>query len=323
VGMLIDLERRRRDQQVHRQALAAQLQAVLDAVPVGVLITADDQLEVVSQHAGEMLGYEVLALQGQHPRTLYAGEQEYETLREQVQEEFAAHGFFRGDVCFRRKDGGTVWARVLGRVLNVEGERTGTVWVLEDMTVEHEALRQQGWVALLDPLTMLLNRQAFELRLEELLRSQDRGRHGDADMGVVLFLDLDHFTGLNALAGHDAGDDALRHVARLIEAQVRHLGYVGRLGGDEFGVLLPGCTPTRGQAVAEHLCAGLRAWTPQYGGHSFTMAASVGMVVLRPGLDTVGDVLHAADMACYEAKRSGRNRVAWHSPSDREQVKSA
>ena len=316
VGALIDLERRRKDQHVHRLTLAAQFEAVLHAVPVGVLITVEERLEVANPHACEMLGYGVEALQGQHVRMLYAGLTEYEALHQQVRHEFAVHGFYRGEVCFRRRDGGTVWARVLGRTLNVEGERAGTVWVLEDMTVAREALRQQGWVALYDPLTMLLNRQAFEQRLEALLQDPERRLQEGSEVGVVLFLDLDHFTGLNALAGHDAGDDALRHVARIIDAQVRQLGYAGRLGGDEFGVLLPGCSPARAQAVAEQLRAALQDWEPHYGGQSFTMAASIGLVVLRPGLETVADVLHAADMACYEAKRAGRNRVAWHLPSE-------
>lgn len=313
VNVLIDLERRRKDQHLGRMALAEQFQLVIDTVPVGVLITAGEQLKVVNRRAEEMLGYRAQALQGEPVRVLFASGQEYEAMQQQLREEFAAHGFFHGELSFRRQDGSTVWARVKGHSLHTEAARTDTVWILEDMTVAREALRQQGWVALYDPLTMLLNRQAFEQRLAEVLQNQRRACDGD-DKGVVLFLDLDHFTGLNALAGHDAGDDALRHVARLIDAQVRQLGYVGRLGGDEFGVLLPGCAPARGLAVAERLCAELQAWAPQYEGHSFTMGASIGIVVLTPHLKTVGQVLHAADMACYEAKRAGRNRVAWHSP---------
>jgi diguanylate cyclase (GGDEF)-like protein len=126
---------------------------------------------------------------------------------------------------------------------------------------------------------------------------------------VVLFLDLDHFTVINDIAGHDAGDDVLRHVARLLESQVRQIGWAARLGGDEFAVVLPGCALARGQAVAEQLRASVQGWEPSYQGRSFTLGVSIGLVVLDASLQDVPSVLYAADMACYDAKRAGRNRV--------------
>ncbi|HAU58692.1 MAG TPA: sensor domain-containing diguanylate cyclase, partial [Comamonadaceae bacterium] len=131
---------------------------------------------------------------------------------------------------------------------------------------------------------------------------------GEGD-GVMLFLDLDYFTVVNDVAGHDAGDDVLRHVARLLESQVRQIGWAARLGGDEFAVVLPGCTSAHGLAVAEQLRAAIQAWEPVYQGRSFILGVSIGMVVLEPGLHDVAGVLHAADMACYDAKRAGRNQV--------------
>ena len=126
---------------------------------------------------------------------------------------------------------------------------------------------------------------------------------------MVLFLDLDHFTVVNDIAGHDAGDDVLRHVARLLASHVRQIGWAARLGGDEFAVVLPGCALARGQAVAEQLRAAVHAWEPSYQGRSYTLGVSIGLVVLDASLQDVPSVLYAADMACYDAKRAGRNRV--------------
>jgi diguanylate cyclase (GGDEF)-like protein len=173
---------------------------------------------------------------------------------------------------------------------------------------------ERTWARTHDLLTQLYNRAAFDERLGLLLAERSawpRGRRaggGEGD-GVVLFLDLDHFTVINDIAGHDAGDDVLRHVARLLESQVRHIGWAARLGGDEFAVVLPGCALARGQAVAEQLRASVQGWEPSYQGRSFTLGVSIGLVVLDASLQDVPSVLYAADMACYDAKRAGRNRV--------------
>ncbi|QLA81031.1 diguanylate cyclase [Acidovorax sp. JMULE5] len=303
-------------QQQHKATLDGQFQAVLDSASVGIVISRHGILEVVSRQACLMLGYTEGELQGHPARTLYANDAEYGRIGERVQAEFAAHGAFDGDVCFMRKDGTPVWARVQGRGVRPDEMAGGTVWILEDITAAREAQMQQAWERTHDALTQLYNRNAFDERLGLLLAERSmRPRAPDADSseaagdGVVLFLDLDHFTVVNDIAGHDAGDDVLRHVARLLESQVRQIGWAARLGGDEFAVVLPGCALARGQAVAEQLRASVQAWEPSYQGRSFTLGVSIGLVVLDASLQDVPSVLYAADMACYDAKRAGRNRV--------------
>ncbi|GKS94386.1 diguanylate cyclase [Acidovorax sp. SUPP2825] len=296
--------------------LRGQLQSILDHAPTGIIITRGENLQVVSLQAGRMLGYEPAQLQGRLARALYVSDAEYEHLKRRVRAEFSAHGTFDGDVCFLRQDGSAVWARVLGRSVRDALGDAGTVWMLEDLTAAREARRRENWAGGLDALTQLANRDAFSQRLHALLadraaRPDTVQAHpgGEVGEGVVLFLDLDHFTVVNAIAGHDAGDDVLRHVGRLIETQVRSVGWAARLGGDEFAVVLPGCPLGRGLAIAEQLCAAVRAWEPSYQGRSYTLGVSIGLVPLDSGVYDVTAVLHAADMACYEAKRAGRDRV--------------
>ena len=303
-------------QQRNQATLDGQFQAILDNASVGIVISRHGMLDVVGRQASLMLGYGAGELEGRPARTLHATDADYTRLGERVQAEFAAHGTFDGDVCFTRKDGTPVWARVQGRGVRPGEMDGGTVWILEDITAAREAQVQHAWEQTHDALTQLYNRAAFDERLGLLLTERSaRLRVLDAEgqelqgHGVVLFMDLDHFTVVNDIAGHDAGDDVLRHVARLLESQVRQIGWAARLGGDEFAVVLPGCALARGQAVAEQLRASVQSWEPSYQGRSFTLGVSIGLVVLDASLQDVASVLYAADMACYDAKRAGRNRV--------------
>lgn len=304
------------DQQLHRATLDGQFKAILENASVGIVISRNGLLEVVGRQAAVMLGYSAGELQGRPARVLYASDADYGRIGARVQAEFLAHGAFDADVCFNRKDGTPVWARVQGRAVQPHAMAGGTVWILEDITAAREAQAQHAWERTHDVLTRLYNRPAFDEKLALLLAERSaRPRHAVAQApgaggdGVVLFLDLDHFTLVNDVAGHDAGDDVLRHVARLLESHVRQIGWAARLGGDEFAVVLPGCAAARGQAVAEQLRAAVQAWEPSYQGRSFTLGVSIGLVVLDASLQDVPSVLYAADMACYDAKRAGRNRV--------------
>ncbi len=305
----------RNGQQLRDSALAGRLQAILDHAPVGIVITRAARLSMLGRQAAQMLGYTPDELQGRAVRTLYGSDEAYAQWKKRTRAAFAAHGAFDGDVCFTRKDGSPVWVRVQGRAADSPGMLAGTVWILEELTAVHEARRQRGRERLHDPVTGLPDRHAFEERLRGVLlgRPAVQGRGPDALCGVVMYLDLDHFTVVNDIAGHQAGDDVLEHVARLLEAQVRQAGWVARLGGDEFVVVMPACSVAHGLAVAEQLRAAVCAWEPVYGDRSFTLGVSVGLVPLTSELADVSAVLRAADMACYEAKRAGRNRVVLRS----------
>ena len=118
-----------------------------------------------------------------------------------------------------------------------KSELSGAVVVVRDVSEVRGIARQMSYQASHDALTGLVNRREFERRLEESLESA----HANAARHVLCYLDLDRFKVVNDTCGHMAGDSMLREVAALIKETVRDSDTVGRLGGDEFGLLLVGC----------------------------------------------------------------------------------
>jgi len=149
-----------------------------------------------------------------------------------------------------------------------------------------------------DPLTGLLNRRSFEKEAAQLI--------ADGRDFSVAFADLDHFKQLNDEHGHDAGDRALRNVARTMRDSLRPMDLVCRWGGEEFVILLPGCTTSEAVASMERMRARL-AWAGRDEGRP-EVTVSVGVAELEPG-ESLESVVARADEALLAAKAAGRDRV--------------
>ncbi len=302
--------------QVHSQTREKYFQAVLEHAPMGVVVMHSGRVEVAGRQACQMLGYQPEQLQGHRVRDLYLSNTDYFETGARMRASFAAHGTLTGDVRLKRKDGSPVWVRVQGRSVKMGAPDAGTVWMLEDLAASHAARQQNASDPLHDALTQLTNHAGCLQRMQGLL-AERRAAAGtsaedDAGCGAFLHLDLSHFAVINDAAGHGAGDDVLCYVARLLEAEVGQSGWVARLGGDTFGVALPRCSPAHAAMVAEQLCAAVQAWEPVYAGRSYLLEVSMGLVTLDAHLDSAAAVLHAADMACYNAKRARRNQALLH-----------
>ena len=156
--------------------------------------------------------------------------------------------------------------------------------------------------ALHDPLTELPNRSLF---VDRLRQAEQRAVRSGTAVGV-LFLDLDGFKTINDSLGHARGDELLIAVAARLSEALRAGDTAARLGGDEFSVLIDGLTDEREAVlVAQRMLDALRA-PVDLGGHVVTVRASIGVATARgPG----GDLLRDADLAMYQAKSQGRDRV--------------
>ncbi len=177
------------------------------------------------------------------------------------------------------------------------------LFLLEQLTTARETLRD---LAARDPLTGLWNRtSAINLLDAEILRAARQ----ETTVGVVM-VDLDYFKKINDGHGHLTGDHVLRQAAETMQNAVRPYDAVGRYGGEEFIVVLPGCDEINAVSHAERLRQALRGLSVSSPTGPINFTASFGVTVVGPDHPaTASEAIGAADVALYAAKRGGRDRV--------------
>jgi diguanylate cyclase (GGDEF)-like protein len=222
---------------------------------------------------------------------------------------------------------GTPWTLVLAvpaKVLYLPLERSGRIlpWLflgafaaaaalLAGVLVRgRESRRQLRVDAAIDGLTSVRNRRSAQAGLHRLL-DDDAARPGGV---AVLMIDADHFKQVNDRFGHAAGDEALRSVAATIRRCLRSCDIVGRWGGEEFLVALPGTDEAGAEAVAERIRLAVIEDVVDCDGQVVPLTVSIGLAVALPG-ESLASLVAAADTALYRAKDDGRNRVRINEPT--------
>ncbi|MGM0693412.1 MAG: diguanylate cyclase [Pseudomonadota bacterium] len=202
-------------------------------------------------------------------------------------------------------DGELLWLEVHANQVAIDGRIIGFVGTVKDITERYheEALRR--WEAEHDPLTGLLNRRGFERRLEEAMVEW----HKVETPSALMLFDLDHFKPINDEGGHALGDEMLRRIAQVAIREVRRSDHVARQGGDEFAVLLPGCTLCQAEHIAESLRQAVSEIVVVHQKREYLVTLSIGITALCKQDWDYRSVLARADAASYRAKAAGRNRV--------------
>ncbi|HEY0308623.1 MAG TPA: EAL domain-containing protein [Acidobacteriaceae bacterium] len=184
------------------------------------------------------------------------------------------------------------------------GEILGAVVVFHDVTALQSAQRNLEFHTNYDMLTSLPNRQQFQSTLKDVLERPDT-----PGQNAICFLALDRFKIINDTAGHGAGDLLLRTVGHLLTQYVHGPELVARLGGDEFAMILRDCTVEQAQATVTKMLEAIEGLHFHWEERIFRTSASAGLAMLTAGSDAA-DAMKQADLACYAAKRAGRNRIS-------------
>ncbi len=230
--------------------------------------------------------------------------------------------FRRWEVQRELRDGRSVWFALSGMPMrDAEGRVVGYRGVGRDITPRKAAEAAVHRLAFYDSLTGLTNRRAFQDRVQQAQAAAARA----GTWAALCFIDLDNFKDINDAYGHATGDAVLRETARRLQATVRAEDTIGRLGGDEFIVLLEDLPPDREQAAwrAQHVGEKIRAALEQpllIEELEVVATPSIGIALFAGDGESVDDILQRADMAMYESKAAGRNAVRFFDPALQERA---
>ena len=263
----------------------------------------------VVQHVGpgvrRVLGYEPHEIEGHTAEAYYPQSSDRDAFKAAI----ATHGEvadFSGQMV--RKDGRVIDISISSHALfDHNGEFAGVEGIYRDVTQRKNLERELQRLATTDMLTGMTNRRAF-LDLAE--RTYAQARRQGASM-CLLMLDLDHFKSVNDRFGHLEGDRVLVAFAQAVREQLRGSDTVGRLGGEEFCVLLPQTGTASATEVATRILEGTRAMRlATITGETFGITVSIGLATLNDPDQSLHHLLDRADQSLYSAKRSGRDRLA-------------
>lgn len=308
IGTLLDVTELRASQKQLNQAKIVfdnAQEAVVVSSPDGVIQAVNPAFErITGYRAQDAIGKKTnLLSSGRHSPAFFAAM--WTSLREE--------GHWAGEIWNRRRDGSLYveWLTIQ-TVYDDKREPLQYVALFSDIT-DRKRQEEAVWHrAYHDALTGLPNRSLFQDRLEHAITSTLRD---NCQLGL-LFIDLDHFKEVNDLQGHASGDDLLKQVAERLQASVRASDTVARLAGDEFMVLVEGVSD---RTIFSNLAGKIlkQLSTPFIlSGQTAEISASIGISIYPQDGQNVAALLHAADLAMYEAKRAGRNAYAFASAAE-------
>lgn len=281
------------------------LNTVLKCFPGGILIKDnDDRVVFVNPLWPRLLALPAAAaaLQGVHDRDLR------QLLGEETAAWFPPHG------PAARPEGGRSREVITaqGRYLEIDAvevlqdqQSLGSVWLIRDITERKQHELKLTELASTDTLTGLPNRRSFMQAIHALYQAAQRDR---SVTGVVMMLDIDRFKRVNDTYGHAIGDIVLQYVANLIQSSIRVTDVPGRYGGEEFVVLQPRTTLQDGLATAERIRQAMEDSCIDAEGQEIRITISIGVSLVSVAEHPEAALQHA-DLALYQAKNTGRNRV--------------
>jgi diguanylate cyclase (GGDEF)-like protein/PAS domain S-box-containing protein len=297
---------------VHVDAKLRQAAAVFDSTREGVVIVdMNSRIVGVNRAYSQITGYSEDEVLGRNPKLLNSGRQDsdyYQAMWASILET----GYWQGEVWNRRKNGEIFpqWLTI-STVYDSNNLPTHYVGVMTDISQLKHSEAQLDHLAHYDPLTGLPNRLLLQSRLVHALERAERHRQRVA----VLYIDIDRFKNINDSLGHPVGDELLQALASRMSGRLREDDTLGRLGGDEFLLILEDLDHAENVvSLAQALIRLLESAFTLPSGHKVYVGASIGISLFPEDGSTVTELIQHADVAMYQAKDLGRNTYSFYTP---------
>ena len=283
-----------------------QLQNLIDAAPIGMLITnINNEILMSNQYAHHKFNCSAEDLQLRQPLAFIAPHQ-----REKYLNVIADLGGTidanRVDVRVQPEQGAEFDAEIAFSPFMFDGQPAVTQAFL-DITERKKMERQLLELARLDPLTGIYNRRYFN---ELAGRYLEQARQAQADFSLLV-MDLDKFKSINDRFGHAGGDEVLKRFCTMVQSTLTEDAVLGRYGGEEFVLALPNMPQPLAYGLAQTICDGARQLDVCHEGQCIPLSVSVGLVSVQVSDHTLEGLLNEADKLLYCAKNQGRNRVVF------------
>ncbi len=275
---------------------------VMDATP---LDDGGPRIVYVNPAFERLMGYSAEEVIGQNPKILQ-GEGTDDKTRYKIRQAMRQHKGIRTEILNYDKQGNELWLDInLVPLYDEHGKLAYYAAIERDLTDHKRKQSRLEDMATTDSLTGLLNRQAFMQRADkEYVRTKKYSRPLSAVM-----IDVDHFKSINDQYGHSVGDEVLRAMSKICQLSLRGSDVLGRIGGEEFVLLLPDTPEASAIYVAERMREHLVMTPIDIDGMKLKITASFGVATMRENDINFTSLLERADVAMYDAKHGGRNQV--------------
>ncbi len=292
-----------------RQMLLRKLSSAVEHSGSMILITnMEQQIEYVNPRFTEIMGYSSSEIIGRSSDIVNKNVNN-PSVDLNIMENISLGKNWRGEVCFHTNSGQVFWSLLsISPVKNEENIITNWVYVGEDINAQKETQLQMEKLAFYDHLTGLANRRLFMDRLEQAIKSLKRNEKKLA----LFFIDLDFFKDINDALGHELGDLVLTTTSDRISQNIRTVDTLGRMGGDEFTLLLEEIEQDVDvREIADKILNSINK-PIMSNGKILNVSASIGIAVAPKDGSNSKKLLKKADLAMYSAKEAGRNKYHFY-----------
>lgn len=280
------------------------LTVILENSSVGVAFNRGDDIVWVNPRMCEIFGYSSEEFLPLAVQSLFFSDDDFAAFCKTSRGTMLRGQRYAVEREMRCKNGQRIWLRITGQSVHAAEPSKGIIWIAEDISAQKHTESELRRLATSDGLTNLANRRSFIDHLEKEIARVRRFK----TRASLLMVDIDHFKNINDTHGHAVGDTVLKHFAALCLQKMRSIDVVGRLGGEEFALLLPETDAAGALLFAQRFVEFVAAERlAELSGQGFTV--SVGVTQIRAEDVLPDEVLARADRALYDAKAGGRNTV--------------